>query len=152
MTPVPVETTVPTGMGLLSVRYSVSSSNRRLIRSVPTDSSKMTCPSRSITQRTSKLYGSGQLVARHEHRAKHGTTVENLRLRQVERIFALDVPRRDVVADRVADELAVRAEHVGQLGFRHRDRRVGADGRGGVGTDAARVAALGEDFGARCDS
>ena len=58
MTPVPVETTVPTGMGLLSIRYSVSSSKRRLIRSVPTDSSKMTCPSRSITQRTSKLYGS----------------------------------------------------------------------------------------------
>src|SRR5204862_459885 len=52
------------------------------------------------------------------------------RLRQVERVLALDVPRAHVVADRVADDRAARGHDERELGLGHIPACVAADPHG----------------------
>ncbi len=64
--------------------------------------------------------------AEQDARAQRARAVVDLGLRQVERVLALDVARRDVVADAKADDLAVRVHDQRQLGLGHVPGAVGA--------------------------
>ena len=54
-----------------------------------------------------EIVGIGQFVRRDDHRTERAAGRVYLRLRQVERILALDVPGRNIVGERVADDLAL---------------------------------------------
>ena len=80
-------------------------------------------PSRIRIRISSGASGAGDEDGRPE-RARAGV---DLRLRQVERVGALDVARGDVVADRDAGDVAALAEHEPDLRLGHGPGRVGAD-------------------------
>ena len=77
---------------------------------------------------------------RRHHRPDRARTLVDLRLRQVERVLALDVARTHVVADGVADDLPRRRDDQRQFRLGHAPLGVGADAHrfAGGGTTRAR--------------
>ena len=76
---------------------------------------------------------------------------EDLRLRDVERVGALDVAARDVVADRHGDRRPVLAEHEAELRLGHVPPGVAANANRPAGADrAAHGGVLQEELGAVC--
>src|SRR6185503_15754575 len=57
------------------------------------------------------------LVGSHDHGPEREAAVVDLRLRQVERVLALDVPGGDVVGQGVAEDGAAAADHDRELGL-----------------------------------
>ena len=69
----------------------------------------------------------------HDRGAERARGLVDLRLRQVERVLALDRPAGHVVAGHVAEQLAGGVEHEAELGLRHVPVGVGADADGLAG-------------------
>src|SRR5207247_1921555 len=67
------------------------------------------------------------ILSRNDHRAEGTRAHIHFRLRQVERIRALDITRGHVVADGVAEDSAIRRCYDRQLRLRHVPLRIGAD-------------------------
>ena len=76
--------------------------------------------------------------------------VVNLRLRQIEQIFPLDVARTHVIADGVADDLAARVDDQRQLRLRHVPARVFANAHRITRSDDFLRQRLKEQFGPLC--
>ena len=129
--PVPVSRTLPAGTGLSRRSQETSSSNERFMRAVDVSPANSSAPSGPrMRSRISKAVGAP--FATSSAGPSRARAREQLRLRQVERVLALDRARGDVVADRVAGDVAVLAEHEPDLRLRDVPGRVGS-GRRSVG-------------------
>ena len=120
-TPVPVIRNAPAGKLLSRKRYSASCFGSRLSSASVVFPANAVAPLRSIS-RWMVVDLLGRLRREQNARAERAASVVDLGLRQVERIFALDVARAHIVADGVADDLAA-AELISsvQFGFRGTD-------------------------------
>src|SRR5262249_6840474 len=78
--------------------------------------------------------------------AEGAAVVVDLRLRQVERVFALDVAGAHVVADGVADDLEPRRQYQRDLRLRHRPAAVVTNPHALAGADYAIGGRLEEEF------
>src|SRR5690349_18061525 len=87
---------------------------------VPGD--RAVAPDRQLDGQT---VGVGDLPGGADRRTERAAAQVDLRLRQVERVLALDRPGRHVVAHGVAGDLAEAVDDQGDLGFRDVDHRVG---------------------------
>src|SRR5215218_7088204 len=86
------------------------------------------------------------LPRQRDDRAEAGAPGVHLRLREVQRVFALDAARRHVVADGVTDDLAVAVDRESQLRLRHVPGRVAPDRDLLAGSGNAARRRLKEDF------
>src|SRR5207248_3685946 len=110
---------------------------------------------RTPEQRTSlapdlTAYGEGIRIERgggYDEGTEGATPVVDFGLRQVERVLALDIARRQVVPDRVARDGEPRIEQQRQLGLRHGPGRVRARDDGGVRAGHTRRGGFEEQLG-----
>ncbi len=135
--PVPVDSTVPAGQVLLRRSQSTSSSGGRFIsRGVDAALVEGLAAAHDRAREVQRRRGR-DLAGGDQHRAQREAAVEHLGLGQEQRVLALDVPGREVVAHRVADDGAVGADDHGQLGLHRRQHRVAAHADRHVGADRA---------------
>ena len=106
--PVPVMRNTPRGKSSSRPRYATSSSNGRFICAVRVSPVKIDRPAR-ITSSTNGQVAKVVRLGEHDAGAERARPVVDLGLRQVQRVLALDVARRHVVARAEADDLAMRS-------------------------------------------
>src|SRR6185369_9640994 len=96
-----------------------------------------------------QVIGIRNLVRRNNHGSESAAAVVNLRLCEVEGVFALDIPGGDVVGERKAEDAVAGANHDRKFRLRRREMGIGTDADIVTAAHAMPGRALEKYFGAR---